>query len=221
MTKVVPVLGNNTMYTQDTIKESDYEGWVAWIDGSPVINPSTQGIMGYENCTPLFENVPHNPKLASIITGVEDREVRTSDRQTIDWKNLPHGRVKVLELYAFRDIYPNQPLIQIAAQPNHDILWIQYKRGGLLIQTANNPHAITNTGQSRTGVSSWVMGYWDRTVGQAQIWDYPARGGKIQKKEFSGRNHPCWPTPLGFGLSPHVLGLNPEDVPALPIEFNT
>jgi len=58
------------------------------------------------------------------------------------------------------------------------------------------------------------------TVGQAQLWEFPARGGKRPPDlEFSGRNHPCWPRPLGFGLHPTVLGLRQEDVWPLPAAF--
>lgn len=201
------------MYNQDSLKASSYEGWVAWIDGSPVINPTTQGIMGYDGCTALFERVKEDYKLQSLVYGGKTLETRVEDRQTIDWKELPHHRVRVLELYAFRDLYPNQPLIQISAQPNHDIRWIQYKRGGLVL------HTHGDSGQQRLGISSWVMGYWDRTAGQAELWDYPARGGKVEKKDFSGSNHPCWPRPLGFGLSPAVLGLKDSEVPQVPVEI--
>jgi hypothetical protein len=56
-------------------------------------------------------------------------------------------------------------------------------------------------------------------VGQGQFWDYPARGGKVTGEEFSGRNHPCWPKPLGFGFAPVVLGLTEADVPPAPLKF--
>jgi hypothetical protein len=208
------------LYTPASFRESSYIGWVAWVGGRPLVLPDgTFG--GWVDTTPLLEAVPHDARLAQVIAAADERGSRGSARNVIDWKSVPHPDVHVLELYAFRDVYDAQPLVKITAPPDgHDIRWIQFKRRSIVAETAvarrTRERSGPSSGQSRTGISSWVMGYWDRTVGQAQYWDYPARGGKIEAFEYSGRNHPCWPRPLGFGLAPAVLGLRPEQVYPLP-----
>ena len=209
------------MYTQDSLRESGYEGWVAWIDGYPVINPADGVLVAYDGCTPLLESVPHNPHLIQVASGHVEREVQRAERTVIDWKDLPHTRVRTLELYAFRGAFPHhdQPLLSIQAQPDRVLRWIQYKRTGLVVSGGAG-----GTGQSRLGISSWIMGYWDTTVGQATMWEIPGNGAawpsaKYPKLEYSGRNHPCWPKPLGFAIAPHVLGLKAEDVPPPPEGF--
>lgn len=204
--------------SQDSIRESDYEGWVAWVDGEPAYVGDK--LVGFKNATPLFESIPHNPRLIQVASGLPDRAPRLPTRQVIDWKQLPHERVVMLELYAFRDVYSRQPVIQIQRQPGRDLRWIQYKKSGLIAHAGHRDRRREiEGGQARTGITMWMIGYWDRTVGQCQIFGVPARGGEWDRLEFDGSNHPCWPRPLGFGLSPVVLGLSGEDVPPVPASF--
>lgn len=202
------------MYTQQSLAESDYTGWVAWIDGSPIIDPRDGRLLGWDGCTPILESRPPNPYLIQLEGGGGEGPVRHDSRHVMDWRHLPHERVVTLEMYGFRATYPGQPVVSIVAQPDRRLRWIQYRRRSILVRAGvgGSPEGSP----SRTGVTSWVMGYWDTTVGQAQMWDVPANGGKIGRLEFSGSNHPCWPRPLGFGLNPVVLGLTPEQVPEAP-----
>lgn len=216
------------MYTPEMIRESRYEGWVAWIDGTPLLNPATGGLLDWPGAQALFEEVPHNPLLKSTIAGATDREPQFGGRNEVDWKDLPHERTCILELYAFRHRFPKQPIAQFVRNVDQDVRWIQMKRGAVVVNAA----AITKernedrfgAKQERTGISSWVLGYWSSwmnngtLVGQCEMVEY-FESGKLQRYEFSGSNHPCWPKPLGMGFAPHVLGLTEADVPEVPEEF--
>ena len=204
------------MFTQDSIAASGYEGWVAWTDGTPVINPGSV-LIGYDNSTPLFEAVPHNPyRLGIALDTGKEREVRATGRQTMDWKDLPHARVNTLELYGFRSAFA-QPVITIMRQLDRELRWIQYKRGAVVVQTLIRAVDEVVTGQERTGITGWVVGYWDMTAGHAKLWEFNSDGSKGPILEFEGSNHPCWSKPLGFGLAPMVLGLKDSQVPECPV----
>lgn len=212
------------MYTQEGLaRDSTYEGWVAWVGGQAVCAPDGT-LLGYDGTTPLFEAVPHNPLMAQVAGGLQDRAPQGGDRQSVDWKDVPQERVVMLELYAFREerrggggrFDCGQPVISILKQPGRDLRWIQFKRGGVLVPTTVGPDSEP-IGQQRTGITAWVMGYWDRSVGHAEMWEVPRVGAWPPKLELQGANHPCWPRPWGFGLSPHVLGLMPEEVPTAPL----
>lgn len=213
------------MYTPTMIAESDYEGWVGWVDGAPVLNPSTNGLVAWDGCTPIFEEVPHQPTLFPLAHGLEDRarNVNFGDRKTLDWKQLPHERVMILELYAFRNTYGNQPLVTLYRNVNRDVRWIQFKRGSIVVPgglvTKERNEDKFGTSQRRTGINSWCVGYWDRTVGQCEMIEFFAAGGEPQRWSHDGANHPCWPKPMGFGLSPVVLGLTEEDITPMPKAF--
>lgn len=215
------------MYSPDSIRDSTYEGWVAWIDGTPVINPATNGLIGYDGVTALFERVDDNPLLSAIATELDHLAPtpKRPDRQTVDWAQLPHARVCQLELYAFRSAYKKQPLVSITRNHNHQVRWIQYKRGGLLINSASvvgKDKDLIEPKVRRTGVTAYVIGYWDMTAGEAKYWEVPASGNggnRFPGYEYEGRNHPCWPRPHGFGFNPKVLGLKPEQVPPVPESF--
>lgn len=212
------------MYTQEGLaRDSSYEGWVAWVDGHAVMGPDER-ILGYDKCTALFEEIKHQPELTALVRDSKVRTPRASSRQTIEWKNLPHDRVVMLELYAFRDTYRHggafgvgQPVVSMLRPYDHDVRWIQFKRGGVIVPSVSHRDQERG-GQRRTGISAWVIGYWNRTIGQAEVWEVPAAGGKWPPKlEFQGINHPCWPRPFGFGYAPHVLGLAEEEVPSAPL----
>ncbi len=220
------------MDTPESIAESSYEGWVAWVGGTAIRNPATMGLVGWENCSPIFEAVEHNPGLAQIIGGLRDRLPMPRTRRSMDWKELPHEEVKILQLYAFRQTYGNeQPLLTLVRNVDRDTRWIQTKSRGLVLPSTHIAKGDAResggvTGQARTGIISWRLGYWDRTIGQCEMVEYFADGREPQKWEFQGKGHPwggvsnpCWPRPLGFALAPHVLGLSDEDVPPVPSGF--
>lgn len=207
------------MISQASLAESDYEGWVAWLDGRPVYADGAGGpFIGYDACVPLFEEVPSAAPYRSTVAGVQDRKARPGGRQTMVWDELPHARVMCLELYAFRDVYNwggphgnGQPMIQLTRTPGHEVRWIQYKAGGLTL-----PAQGAEPGVRRTGIFSWTVGFWDVTAQEVATWELKKTGGEPVKTLLPTGCHPCWPKPLGFGLAPHVLGLTPEDVPPHP-----
>ncbi len=210
------------MYTQEMIAQSDYEGWVAWVDGTPIINPATNGLIGWHGSTPIFEKVVHAPGRASIADGMVERATRTADRTTMDWKELPHEHVRELELYAFRDVRDVQPLVTLTANANRDVRWIQYKTGAVVVPAVTQIGRVLDrqtTAQRRVSIGAWRVGYWDRTVGQCEMIEFYADGRDPHRYNHSGSNHPCWPKPMGFALAPFVLGLADDDVPPLPAEF--
>jgi hypothetical protein len=204
------------VYTQESIASSGYEGWVVWLDGTPVRNPGGV-LLGYDNSIPIFEAVPHNPHLLNIAEGTgQEQEVRAISRQTMDWEDVPHDRINTLEYYGFRGAW-DQPVCTITKIPDHRVRWIQFKCAAMIVQTVildDSRGDETGHGQQRTGVTAVVLGYWDQTVGEAKMLEFKRNGSKGDIIEFSGRNHPCWPKPLGFAIGPHVLGLN--DFPAPP-----
>lgn len=213
------------MIAKTTLVESSYEGWVAWTGGYPVRMPDGTHA-GYNDMTPILEAVAHNPFRVNLLGGVPERAPRPVDHRTMDWNDLPHGDVRVLELYAFRRRGREQPVISIAMAPGKAARWIQYKKTGIIAQTASlsgDARADDKDvpgGVARLGIQSWVVGYWhfDGLRGEAKIFEY-GPSGVVEGFEYEGRNHPCWPRPLGFGMSPHVLGLKPEDVPPSPMHL--
>ncbi len=204
-------------HTHTSIAESGYEGWVAWLDGTPVRNPAGD-LTGYDDATPIFERIPHNPHLANLALGAGvERIFRGGGRKTMHWGDVPQERVNWLEIYGFRYAY-SQPICQLMRQPGRSMRWIQFKKGALILQTLVCAVDEEGTGVERTGLTSWVIGFWDRTVGQAKLLEF-RRDGSKSVLAYEGSNHPCWPKPLGFGLGPHVLGLTADQVPPVPEEF--
>ncbi len=185
------------MLTTEALKASSYEGWVAWVDNSPI-----------------FEEVRSLPKLAQVMAGGSQPSYRRGSHNTMDWTQLPFERVQMVQLYFDRALGRKQPVIEMAREPNADVRFFQFKRGGVVVNAGMN--APAGHGQHRTGVQSYVMGYYDRARKFAQMWE--VRRGVLQQKEHPIVGHPCWPRPHGYGLNPRVMGLKESDVPPLPTE---
>ena len=167
------------MWTPELIAASDYEGWVAWIDGSPI-----------------FEAVPWNPKLLQLAPGMTEQAVRFDDRQTMDWKNVPGEKVERFELYFCRQHWQGQPVLQMDRQPGHHaVRFVQLKLGGIAVGA--------NLEQSRLGLIGYRVGYWDPIRNVCEMYEY-LRNGQMTKLPIVG--DPCAPRPHGHGYAPVVMG---------------
>jgi hypothetical protein len=198
----------------DLLKQSDYIGWVVYVDG-----------------TPIHEHVPYFQSADSAggsmyAQGLNSELLlpnRELGRNCLDWKMLPHHKIQRLELYFGREWSPphRQPVIRLD-RAGPDLRFIQYKKGSILINAgvSKEPHSL-GEGQMRTGCTHYVIGYWDPipniteiiTVGRAAD---PLKG-TIPITREAVRGHPCWPRPQGFGLGPQIVQLQPDDVPLQPL----
>lgn len=189
------------------LRESSYEGWVAYVNGEPI-----------------FERVSVHPlDIPENVIGGTRPPVRDG-RQFAEWDELQTeafrrrvGQVHRVEVYFGRQVARmSQPAIWYACNPGDRVRFIQFKRRARLANAGglDSPHA-------RTGVLSYSLGYWDRATNECRLFEcdpqHPAvvfcplcRLGAHECACLPIRN-PCWPRPQGFGLSPHVLGLTPRE----------
>jgi hypothetical protein len=190
---------------------SDYEGWVAY---------TAEG--------PIFERVPFSQAsakggygLAQPIPGAVLPTTREADRNTVEWRDLPHDKILRVELYWARHrVEPSrQPVVRLDRPVGMNVRFFQFKTGGVLIQggqssgvpVSHNVFKDLSRGQERTGIIAWTVGYWDKDNGEAKLVE-------VTKTEIIQRGpvcHPCWPTPYGFGLSPQAVGITEADVPSM------
>lgn len=180
-----------------TIRDSGYQGWVVYVDGSPI-----------------FEAVPHQPRLLQPARGSIVLPPRRPDRNTMEWKNLPHDRVHRLELYFARHRLTSQPAIRIDRQPgNPDMRFLQSKLGGVAIGAgAGNSRDRLDVGQQRLGVVGYRVGFWNPAANECRLFELT----RDTTRDLGSVLHPCWPAPLGFGIAPWVVGLTEEQVPPAP-----
>jgi hypothetical protein len=179
------------------IRESDFEGWVAHTNTGDVI----------------YETLLEDPKKIQLRAGVV-AVVQRPDRTTMDWMDLPHDIVDHIELYWRRDIFLNQPVVRISRPPNETkIRFIQYKMRGL-------QHGAGIVGVQRTGIMWYRLGFWDTVANVTKLVEVGLKGagdgkitGNIQELQAA---HPCWPKPLGFGINPVFVDLQPNEVPDPP-----
>jgi hypothetical protein len=164
-----------------SIAESDYEGWVAWIGD-----------------TPIFEHVEYNPKLLSLISDIPHLMFRGKNRNTMEWKQLPHDRLTRVELYFAKDKYPDQPAWRCDRDPELEMRFIQMKLGSVVIAT----DTIAGGGQHRTGVVGYRMGFWIPGRKECQMWEVT----RTELTYMGEVKDPCAPRPEGFGLAPFVIG---------------
>jgi hypothetical protein len=142
----------------------------------------------------------------------------------MDWWELPHEKLQRVEVYFDRTNRPKpQPVISITRDEGADVRFFQFKFSGVVAQACGDNKELPGpgelyrlgvpTGQARLGVRGYFMGYWNRKGGFAEMIkverDVP---GWIR---FEPVAHPCWPKPHGYGLAPYVVGLTPEQVPAM------
>jgi hypothetical protein len=166
---------------QTSIAASDYEGWVAWIDD-----------------TPIFEHVEYNPKLLPLISDASHLEFREKAHNVLEWKELPHDKLTRVELYFCRKKYPGQPAWRCDREPGLEMRFIQMKLGSITIATDR----VHGGGQHRTGVVGYRVGLWIPSRKECKLWEIN-RSEIIYMGEVSD---PCAPRPTGFGFAPHVIG---------------
>jgi hypothetical protein len=168
-----------------SLRDSDYEGWVAYVDGSPI-----------------FEAAPFEPRLAQPVIGAHVHPYRPAGRNVIEWRDLPHERVHRVELYFCRQRY-QQPVIRMDRQPgNVQLRFIQLKLGGLVLESGVG-RDITGGGPRRLGIRGYRIGYWNPATNECELFEITPR----ERLHLGKRRHPCELPPRGFGLAPHVVGL--------------
>lgn len=163
----------------NSIAESDYEGWVAWVEGSPI-----------------FEAEPFNVKLAPLFDEKLGRPARKETHQTLDWKKVPNEKIERLDLYFARKVYKNQPVIRIDKEPGHNwVRFVQMKLGSMIFGPTE--------GARRLGISGYRIGYWDTRRNICEIFEYHRDG---TTKQLPPVANPFLPKPQGFGYSRSVIG---------------
>ena len=171
------------MIIDESLVPDGYEGWVAWIDG-----------------VPIFESVPHNPKLLQLAPGMVQQLVRPEARSAMQWKRVPNQKIDRFELFYARDRIPKQPVIRFDKEPNANVRFLQMKMGGLL---GNVP--------LRLGLNGYRVGYWapERKhpkggIGFCQMWEIRRDGTVIDLEPV------CNPflsrVEGGLGYAPEVAG---------------
>ncbi len=186
---------------------SDYIGWVAYVDGVPI----------YEHVPNLQASTKGGGEMAQPVAGALLMPYRKIERNCMDWKQVPYDRVQRLEIYFGREwISPrNQPPIRLD-RGNPALRFIQFKRGAIIVQ-AGAGAGFDGGGQMRSGVLSYIGGYWDPLHGRSELWEVgrtPTPNGQMLHQMTEG--HPCWPRPDGFGLGPHTVRLTEADIPPIP-----
>ena len=179
------------------IRESDFEGWVAHTNVGNVI----------------YEALTDDPRRIQLGAGVV-ATIQRPNRTTLDWMDLPHDIVDHIELYWMRAIFKNQPVVRISRPPGETkIRFIQYKMRGLQFSGI----AVS---ARRTGIMWYRLGFWDSVANVTKLIEVGLKGagdgkitGNIQELQAA---HPCWPKPLGFGINPVFVGLQPNEVPDPP-----
>lgn len=168
------------MLTPESLAASDFEGWVAWIDG-----------------TPLFERVPHNPTLLGLVAGARETATRRADRATLEWRDVPADRVDRFELYFGREHWPDQPVIRIDREPGHHALrFVQMKMGGLVVGA--------DVEQGRLGLVGYRVGYWDPLRRVCEMYEYRRNG--TSRRTIVATTDPFAPRPAGLGLARETVG---------------
>lgn len=178
-----------------SIAESGYIGWVVYVDGSPI-----------------FQAVPVNVALKQLHADAYYPERRPADRNTVDWKDLPHARIDRLELYGFHDDYTDQPLFRMDREPGADVRYCCMAMAGIAVGT--DPYLLE--GQVRTGIAGWKLGWFNVARLEYDLWEVTRQGrnrlspagGYLPHEGPPLAGHPCWQRPYGFGLAPFVFGLS-------------
>lgn len=197
----------------------NYVGWVAYVGGQPATMPDGHGghMTAWQGGTPIFEAVRKDPSLDSVLPGARDQARRQAGRRTLEWEDLPQDRVVRLELYFARDVW-DQPCARLDRAEgfagDSRWRWIQYKHRSKVVPA--HRESILD-GPTRTGIQKWTVGC---VRPMADGWgavrvEFDPSTGEQRQEEI--RAHPCWPTTAGgWGLAPHVLGLDPDEVPDPP-----
>jgi hypothetical protein len=192
------------------LRDARYIGWVAYVDGVPI----------YENVPYFQASEKGGPDMVQPMSGSLLLPNRQISRNCLQWEMLPHEKIQRLELWFGWDHTPphKQPVIRLDRM-GPELRFIQYKRGAIVVDAGYAVESFGG-GQSRTGVQSYVMGYWDPVPNITEIIEVKAQRpftGESPITRQAVRGHPCWPRPHGFGLGPQVVQLTSEDVPTLPM----
>ncbi len=202
------------------IRQSDYEGWVAYIGGSPIMEhidfkQAAIGGAGMAQPTPGSLILPY----------------RALGRATRPWKEIKGQPIQRVELYFARKALGNegQPILRFDT-PLGDFgaRFIVLGIGGLILSARAEIKAKKVTpderadarGQERLGRVGYRVGYWIRAQHECVLYEV-LRNGRIS--QMGPVRHPCWPKPRGvevfdparhgFALAPHVVGLTKAEVP--------
>lgn len=165
---------------QRQIAESNYEGWVAWVDGVPIFEKSV--------ATPKLGMANHAPGQFVLPQRAEGRNV-------MDWKDLPHEKIDMVDLYLAREnIHWTQPCWSVPRLPDCQIAYIMLKMGGVVLHT--RPGATS--GQERLGnASGYKMGFWIPSANECRMWEITRK----QITPLGVKQDPHSPRPTGFGIS--------------------
>lgn len=164
-----------------SIRDSDYIGWVAYVDGQPIFEAVRRPVGAYQ----LAATAPDAPIH------------RAEDRRTMQWRDLPHERVERVELYWARGQL-SQPAFRIDRAPDcHTMRFLQMKRGGISVPTQAGERP------TRHGLVAYVIGYWDPARPLAELWEI----GDREVRKLGAVKDPWAPKPEGFGLNRRAFGL--------------
>ena len=198
---------------------SDYQGWVVYVDGAPI-----------------FEAASRIPRELNRMGGLI-QEVRQPSRNILEWDSLPpHTAIERLELYFGRETWPDhQPIFDVSRLPGSILYYCQFKRATLVAEgialhggDLEIPEADLPTSPvTRTGIEAYIVGCYDPAAGVTHVFEVdPAVGAlrcyKCRENAKDGScqcmpfYHPCWPRPQGLGISPHVFGFTPGQIPEAP-----
>ncbi len=178
------------------LAKSKYEGWSVLLrDGSR-----------------LYEANVWNPSLAQLHRHARSKPIRRTSRDTMDFMDVPNDQIMQLEIYFARELGETQPCYLVQREPGNDyIRFIQYKMGGVAVGSGHS-EADPMKGQMRTGIYGYKAGTFNWKLMQCVMSEITARG--VTPMPIVA--HPCWPRPLGHGISPLAVGLTDSQVPPPP-----
>ncbi len=171
------------------IRDSGYEGWVAWLDdGGPL-------------WTPVFQAVKHS-RVLPLAHGMRDLDDRPVTRTTMEWPQVPQRQIQRLEVYGLHASFPNdQPIVRLDREPGADLRFVVLNMGGTVVHA--NTDGTVSRGQERLGFVGWKVGVWDVRGDWCQMWDVTRTGVvDLGRREGSITATP----PSGYGISPHIFG---------------
>lgn len=165
------------------IAASDYEGWVAYVEGSP-----------------LYQAVDRPKKAPPIIESMDQGIYRPEGPRTLSWKELPHAKVHRVEIW-MREESQGPLRFRLDRSPdNPHMRFILMNVGAVVADQAGG------TGQRRLPpLRRYRVGYWDPRRPLAQLW-IVQRGAQIEK--YGACTDPFAPRPKGWGLNRTALGLS-------------
>lgn len=208
----------------DSLAYSDYIGWVVYDQaGAPIFEyvpwGSDHGVVG----TTRADN---GRGYAQPIPDAMVLPFRARGRNCLDWKDLPHGKLQRVEIYFGREHIPpsGQPAVSLDARPGSDVRFFQRKQQAILVHAAG--HIVEKSGQHRTGIIFYRVGFFNVTKGVGQMFEVHTQPFEIQGElravfQYPAVRNPTWPHPgkEAFNVQKHGYGIQPDTIrPALPLE---